>query len=300
MGELEGAPFHLGVSMFERLVNNNVEFSTLTCQRRMIPEIRKILSPLYDNLVDHPSVLDRAPVPGMGDVRSYFFTHSWPESTDDYSSRCNYMEASMIVGFFTYLVLNGVKPADITILTFYNGQRKVIMKLLKSQAYLEGLFFNVKTVDAYQGEENVVVLLSLVRSNDGQNVGFLSVENRVCVALSRAQRGLYIFGNARNLCKASSLWWKVVRLMAEQPRRLGAKFPITCEPHQHKLWIQGTSRSRRILSIQDTTDHWQIQRVGTACMVDAIASVPESCRVDIRAHPNVTRESHVPFDLIYH
>ena len=60
-----------------------------------------------------------------------------------------------------------------------------------------------RTVDKYQGEENKIVLLSLVRSNGtqgeirqpGNPLGFLNKDNRMCVALSRAKHGLYAIGN---------------------------------------------------------------------------------------------------------
>ena len=58
----------------------------------------------------------------------------------------------MIVGFFNYLMYNGMASSDITILTFYNGQRKLILKRLRSHPNLIGRIFNVKTVDSYQGE----------------------------------------------------------------------------------------------------------------------------------------------------
>jgi helicase required for RNAi-mediated heterochromatin assembly 1 len=45
-------------------------------------------------------------------------------------------------------------------------------------------------VDSYEGEENDVVLLSLVRNNRKGEIGFLTNDYRVCVALSRARRGL--------------------------------------------------------------------------------------------------------------
>jgi hypothetical protein len=50
----------------------------------------------------------------------------------------------------------------------------------------------VTVVDNYQGEENDIVLLSLVRSNEDGKIGFLSIENRVCVALSRAKFNRYL------------------------------------------------------------------------------------------------------------
>ena len=54
---------------------------------------------------------------------------------------------------------------------------------------------HVTAVDNYQGEENDVIILSLVRSNQEGSVGFLGTDNRVCVALSRARNGFYAFGN---------------------------------------------------------------------------------------------------------
>lgn len=244
--------------MFERLVRNKVEFSQLKRQRRMIPEIRRALKPLYEDLEDHPSVLDRLPIPGMGGVNSYFFTHGGRETTDVQMSKVNHQEADMVVGFFTYLVFNGMTPGEITVLTFYNGQRKLIMRKLREHRYLQGERFNVVTVDSYQGEENDVVLLSLVRSNVRGTIGFLEVENRVCVALSRARRGinsflllnqsirlakvwlgLYTFGDAPKLCKSSMLWWHVVQAMAKEPCRIGFYMHLTCKMHNEKTFVKG-------------------------------------------------------------
>jgi helicase required for RNAi-mediated heterochromatin assembly 1 len=118
----------------------------------MVPEIRRALAPIYPFLEDHPSVLEKAEVPGMGTVASYLFTHRWQESSDSFSSRVNHTEASMVVATFNYLVLNGLDASEITVLTFYNGQRKLILKLLKGHSNLSGRFFNVKTVDSYQGK----------------------------------------------------------------------------------------------------------------------------------------------------
>lgn len=47
----------------------------------------------------------------------------------------------------------------------------------------------ITVVDNYQGEECDVILLSLVRSNKDDAIGFLKTDNRVCVALSRARHG---------------------------------------------------------------------------------------------------------------
>lgn len=215
----------------------------------MIPEVRRILAPIYGQLEDHPSVLERLPVPGMAGVNSFFFSHNWPETSDSYTSKCNQSEADMVVGFFDYLVRNGMEAKDITVLTFYNGQRKMILRGLKNHSNLQGCYFKVVTVDSYQGEENGIVLLSLVRSNNRQNIGFLEVENRVCVALSRSQRGFYLFGNAINLCRASMLWWEIVQIMAKDPRRVGFALPLTCTNHGRKRWIRGKTTRATLLSL---------------------------------------------------
>ncbi|KAK0852435.1 hypothetical protein LTR03_003413 [Friedmanniomyces endolithicus] len=254
----EDEPFFLNVSLFERLVNNDVEYNTLAKQRRMIPEIRRILYPIYGELIqDHASVLDperRPDVPGMGGVNSFFFTHQWPEQRDDQMSSVNLDEAEMIMGFVEYLMVNGVQAQDITILTFYNGQRKRILSLVRDNQRSQHNMFGdglptIVTVDSYQGEENKVVILSLVRSNDNGKIGFLSIDNRVCVALSRAQCGFYIFGNAMLLYNEKyKTWLEVINIMAgrkrksERPKpeprnRLDEKLPIRCKDHNRQSLI---------------------------------------------------------------
>ncbi|KAK5170579.1 uncharacterized protein LTR77_005167 [Saxophila tyrrhenica] len=242
----EDKPFYLNVSLFERLVNNRLDFDVLSKQRRMIPEIRRLLQPIYKDVIkDHASVLDpakRPPVPGMGGINTWFFTHEWNEQRDELSSAYNPMEAEMIVGFVKYLMYNGMDSKQITLLTFYNGQRKKLLSELRSDPYLRLHAFNVVTVDSYQGEENDVVILSLVRRNSQNQIGFLNIDNRVCVALSRAKCGFYLFGDARLLFESSKTWNKVIstmankgqksdRLQVEPASRLDAHLPVCCTNH---------------------------------------------------------------------
>ena len=248
----EDAPYHLNLSLFERLVTNHVTYDTLMRQRRMIPEIRRLIYPIYgDKLEDHESVKDpnnRPMIKGMGGINSYFFTHDmWPDSRDSSSSCLNELEAKFITGFFDYLVLNGESATNITVLTFYNGQRKRIANLLRSHPNLRMHPIKVVTVDSYQGEENDIVLLSLVRSNRTHSIGFLSNINRACVALSRAKRGFYLFGNAKLLACESKIWGDVVNIMYKntkvkvnigQERRIGYHLPLQCSQHQRKIWLE--------------------------------------------------------------
>ncbi|KAL4808756.1 P-loop containing nucleoside triphosphate hydrolase protein [Aspergillus unguis] len=244
--ELEGDPYYLAVSMFERLVKNGMKYVTLQRQRRMAPEIRQLLTPIYGPLQDHESVQKHEEVPGMGSIRSFLFSHDWSESFDDMSSKYNEKEAEMIVEFFIYLVLNNVAVKDITVLTFYNGQRKRILKLMRNHSFLQGHYIKVVTVDSYQGEENEVVILSLVR-NGRKGIGFLSIANRVCVALSRARRGFYMFGNA-DLLASDELWAQVLRVLGNKnpEPRIGHEFPLTCVKHKSRGYVKEPEDWRKI------------------------------------------------------
>lgn len=252
MAALGGAPFHLAISMFERLVSNGMEFIMLNKQRRMISGIRELLNDVYPNLQDHEVVLDRKtnrkPIPGMGGRDCYWFHHTWPERKDDSASRYNVDEAHMIANFFAYLVLNGINPSQVTILTFYNGQRKVLVKELRKNPHLRSYsgIFNVFTVDSYQGEENDIILLSLVRSNNFAEIGFLENKNRAVVSLSRACRGMYIFGNLHTLFlkdrenETNCIWRDVTgKLAKSSPPRLDREngLPVVCSNHHNETII---------------------------------------------------------------
>ena len=57
--------YHLDLSLFERMVNNGLPVKTLNIQHRMRPEVSKyIRGHIYEDLENHPSVIDREPVEG--------------------------------------------------------------------------------------------------------------------------------------------------------------------------------------------------------------------------------------------
>lgn len=95
----------------------------------------------------------------------------------------------------------------------------------KSYSMLEGM--KIIVVDNYQGEESDIILLSLVRSNERGDVGFLKTENRICVALSRAKYGLYIMGNMNNLYDSGDLWKEIKETLLNQDS-YGNFFLIIC------------------------------------------------------------------------
>ena len=236
--ELEDEPYHFNVSMFERLVNNNMPFQTLLTQRRMDPEFRRLLAPIYPALRDHPSVQHRNPLDcGMGSVKSFFMNHDWPEHRDDSGSAYNDSEAHFVCGLYRHLICNAASPSSITMLTFYHGQRKRILKYLKEDPLTKSHYANVVTVDSYQGEENDIIILSLARSNDRGTIGFLEVDNRVCVALSRAKKAFFVVGNGQLMAQKSGLWYDVLSIMSSGPNRFGSKFPIVCKNHNARTLI---------------------------------------------------------------
>jgi helicase required for RNAi-mediated heterochromatin assembly 1 len=270
--ELGRAPYNLNVSMFERLVNNGIPYKTLLRQRRMEPDFRNLLGSIYPELQDHLSVVKREPLPpyGMGNVKSYFLDHDWPEMRDAQMSTFNDKEAEFIAGFYEYLMMNKVHPSKITILTFYNGQRKLILKYIRDRPMCKEEYHNVKTVDGYQGEENEIVILSLVRSNE-KHIGFLENENRICVALSRAKRGFYIFGNSHALSRNSELWSNVFHTLRGQiPQRVGTKFPLQCNKHGNG-------------SVMEFPEDWNEGRFGCDVLCGEHLSCGHACK--LTCHP---------------
>lgn len=269
--ELEGDPYFLNISLFERLVNNKIPFKTLLQQRRMDPSFRKLIQPLYPDLGDHPSVLNREiPSWGMGDVRSFFFSHSWEENRDSQMSTYNEPEAIFVAGFYRHLIQNGIPAESITILTFYNGHRKKLLKEIRAYDDTRQHYAIVKTVDSYQGEENDIVILSLARSNDAGKIGFLEVENRVCVALSRAKLGFYLFGNANLLAGRSRLWADVVNTMSSTRRLANQQLPLFCEKHKQTTLVQ-------------YPDDWRDHHGGCSIPCETILDCGHPCR--LKCHP---------------
>lgn len=193
----------LGISLFERMVKNNIQCHTLNIQHRMRPEIASLIRPaIYSVLEDHESVLNRAPIRGIENC-IYFIDHQESEQLCKDSSKKNIHEAEFLIRLAKHLVLNGYKPENITILAAYLGQMFEMLRQRKQHSLLKDV--KIVVLDNYQGEENDIVLLSLVRSNNENKIGFLKIENRVCVALSRAKHGLYIMGNMSQLCTSSSV-----------------------------------------------------------------------------------------------
>lgn len=100
-------------------------------------------------------------------------------------SKSNQYEAQFLAGLCRYLIQQGYNADEITVLTMYTGQMFLLKKEIGVIHTCKGV--RITCVDNFQGEENKIILLSLVRSNDQGKIGFLGIDNRICVSLSRAK-----------------------------------------------------------------------------------------------------------------
>ncbi|XP_072259873.1 NFX1-type zinc finger-containing protein 1 isoform X2 [Pyxicephalus adspersus] len=219
--------FNLEVSLFERLIESQLPYVRLNYQHRMRPEIAQLLTPhIYKELENHPSVLDYENIKGVSS-NLFFVKHSYLEKEiKDGKSHENIHEAEFVVELCKYLLHQEYKPSQITILTTYTGQLFCLRKLMPAKVF-SGVKIHV--VDKYQGEENDIILLSLVRSNKAGKVGFLKIANRICVALSRAKKGLYCIGNM-DMLSSVPLWSHILGTL-KQRGQVGNHLMLCCQNH---------------------------------------------------------------------
>ncbi|CAH0585816.1 unnamed protein product [Chrysodeixis includens] len=225
--------YGIEVSLFERMITNGIHSRRLNVQHRMRPEIAALISPhIYSDLANHPSVERFDNVLGM-DKNLYFFSHNFKEEeSSDSNSRSNNTEADMTLALANYLMQQGYKPEDVTILAAYSGQMFYLKKERSKYVSLSNV--KITVLDNYQGEESKIIILSLVRNNSENKIGFLGTENRICVALSRAKEGFYIFGNMEML-KGKSELWKKIAVTLENNGSLGDKLVLRCQNHPDQV-----------------------------------------------------------------
>ncbi|KAI0106357.1 P-loop containing nucleoside triphosphate hydrolase protein [Hypoxylon sp. NC0597] len=263
-----GEQYSLDVSLFERLVQPTrpadlkLPFDMLTIQRRMHPSISSLTrKTMYSTLRDAERVKDYPEVTGMR-KRLFWFDHDKQEARSDpnhlfNTSRTNDFEVEMVCALVSHLVRQGVYGReDIAILTPYLGQLHKLRNKLRNlfevaiedrdleDLHKEGLdaapqvfkqslgnCVRLATVDNFQGEEAKIVVISLVRSNQERQCGFLKTTNRINVLLSRAKHGMYILGNSSTY-GAVEMWSKVVGMLKENGN-IGTRLPLQCPRHRH-------------------------------------------------------------------
>ena len=224
--------YNLAISLFERLVKNNLPRAILEIQHRMRPEIAKLVCPhVYDRLLNHKSVEKYPDVRGIS-KNLFFMNHSHPESENtNILSPENEFEARYIASLCAHLLSLGYSQKQITILTPYVGQ------MLKLREYMPREKFDgvqITAIDNFQGEENDIILLSMVRSTNPKRktttIGFVKEDNRVCVSLSRAKHGFYVIGNFQ-LIRHQTMLWESIISDVESRECFGDGIPLYCCNH---------------------------------------------------------------------
>ncbi|CAM9172515.1 unnamed protein product, partial [Ectocarpus fasciculatus] len=176
-------------------------------------------------------------------------------------SACNENEADACTQLTNFFLTCGVPPQCITVITPYSGQKRLLVKKLRDGGCLPGRDIDTKdrmlisTVDRYQGDENDIVILSLVRTKAGNR--FVQLVNRFIVAASRARLGFFIVGSKDAVVEASNTttingpehWVRFIKRIqtsqqGDEFSGIGPEIPIRCPQHR-------VSRC----SVQSTPDH---------------------------------------------
>ena len=107
---------------------------------------------------------------------------------------------------------------DVGIISPYRAQVQYLKRLLKKYEFFKPYrrLISVNTVDGFQGQERDVILISLVRSNDEGQIGFLKDLRRMNVAMTRARMKLIILGDKSTMTKHPfyQKLWEYVEAMA--------------------------------------------------------------------------------------
>ena len=196
------------VSLFERLAEANgpALVKRLDAQYRMHTAIMEFSSlEFYEaELMADPSVASHRLI-DLPDVTHIALTE-WPlefidtagasfdeETEPDGQSRLNRREADLVATKVNALLAAGVAASQIGVITPYAAQARLLREKLPTSE------LEIDTVDGFQGREKEAIVISLVRSNERGEIGFLSDLRRMNVAMTRARRKLLMVGDSATL-----------------------------------------------------------------------------------------------------
>ena len=201
----------LKVTLFEKAINRNSADVMLNEQYRMNEQIMSFSSrKFYDgNLVANEKVadwkvfLEDLPVEFIDTAGTGF------EETLDLDSRStfNKEESEVLFKHFQeYLLMSDESTQQrltVGVISPYRAQVACLTETLENTNISDSLKKQIKinTVDSFQGQERDVIYISLVRSNDKGEIGFLSDKRRMNVAMTRAKKKLVIVGDSATICR---------------------------------------------------------------------------------------------------
>lgn len=202
-------------TLFEKAINRNRADVMLTEQYRMNSRIMEFPSRVFyhNQLLANTKVANALvfpedlPVEFVDTAGTGFFEQTEEETF----STSNQEEADLLLRHFTdYLqLLDSMaimhRVADVGIISPYKAQVSLLQEMLK-QGLPESLGLarlNINTVDSFQGQERDIIYISLVRSNEKGEIGFLADTRRMNVAMTRARKKLVIIGDSSTVCSHS-------------------------------------------------------------------------------------------------
>jgi superfamily I DNA and/or RNA helicase len=135
--------------------------------------------------------LNQAPLAYV-DTAGAGYEEQW---NDLLESRENEGEARLALQLYEQLRDGGIPAHSIALLTPYVAQARLLRSLAPDRSV------EISSIDGFQGREKEAVILSLVRSNERGEVGFLGDTRRMNVAMTRARRLLVVIGDSATLCR---------------------------------------------------------------------------------------------------
>ena len=209
----------LGKTLMERIVEMHPEAVTLLkIQYRMNDDIMRFSSNYFYHgqvesapEVKYRSILDMD-VPMTWIDTSQFdlpLTSFKEEFVGESFGRINKAEAELtLLALQNYFEKIGKQRLlderiDVGIISPYRAQVQYLRRLLMKREYFKPFrrLISVNTVDGFQGQERDIIVISLVRSNDEGQIGFLRDLRRMNVAITRARMKLIILGNAPTMTR---------------------------------------------------------------------------------------------------
>ncbi|XP_070541842.1 regulator of nonsense transcripts 1-like [Ptychodera flava] len=216
----------LSQSLFERLVVLGIRPIRLQVQYRMHPTLSSFPSNIFyegslQNGVTPAERTNKAldfPWPQADKPMFFYATTGQEEIASSGTSYLNRTEAANVEKITTRFLRSGIRPEQIGIITPYEGQRAFIVQYMQHNGSLHAKLYQeveIASVDAFQGREKDYIILSCVRANEHQGIGFLNDPRRLNVALTRAKFGNIIVGNPKVLSK-QPLWNHLLNHYKEQ------------------------------------------------------------------------------------
>ncbi len=186
------------------------QLTRLNVQYRMHRSINQLVSDLfYDGQLVADSMVAERKFAFDKTVIDLYQVKGYERRLKDGKSYYNAAEVDCVVDLVKKLTARGLKAEQIAVISPYKAQVNALLTALEQQ-------LEIDTVDAFQGREKDVVIISFVRSNLHENIGFLRDYRRLNVSISRAKKKLIMVGDF-NMLKSDPLFERLLKVLSRVP-----------------------------------------------------------------------------------